>query len=161
MYPKQRDRKSATTDWAHHVGSLSGMITEMVMTLLTTWRYINPMTWHNKSPRMSSDTENLATPYSNYSSPSWLSMTSSKALTISVRCRSSWCHVDVNTADDRLFGDIIICVWPTFIVPNDVFQIQHNKTTRHALIEQAWSAMHWSNRSTPEEPCTSEYRLKS
>ena len=36
-YPKQKDRKSATTDWAHHVGSSSGLITIVVMTLLRIW----------------------------------------------------------------------------------------------------------------------------
>ena len=32
-YPKQTDRKSANTDWAHHVGSSSDLITVVVMTL--------------------------------------------------------------------------------------------------------------------------------
>ena len=33
-YPQQRCRKSATTDWAHHVRSSRGLITIVVMTLL-------------------------------------------------------------------------------------------------------------------------------
>ena len=32
-YPKQRGRKSAITDWAHYVGSSSGLTTIVVMTL--------------------------------------------------------------------------------------------------------------------------------
>ena len=32
-YPKQRGRKSATTDLAYHVGSSSGLITIVVMNL--------------------------------------------------------------------------------------------------------------------------------
>ena len=32
-YPKLRGHKSATTDWAHHVGWSSGLITIVVMTL--------------------------------------------------------------------------------------------------------------------------------
>ena len=33
-YPKLRGRKSTTTDWAHHVESLTGLITIVMMTLL-------------------------------------------------------------------------------------------------------------------------------